>query len=217
LMAAVAPWLTRLPFRFQRSANETAADTAPTTDEVLLPIEPTESLRLKLELLNLPLLYQQLNQESFSQLVERFDYQLKGVLTLYSGKRRLLSEHRLLIDFDGIESADCAQRALCSAQLLKQLSEANPGPKLRLSARIQPLPEAGSLAEEFMAQQSLGPDRQQAGVFIAPELVDDSLSQHLELEAASGRLLEIKSPYKALLDKQQQQLQNHSDSDRRTE
>ncbi len=213
LIAAAAPWLSRFPFRFHGRSDQGAADTAAADEEILLPIEPTESLRLNLELLNLPLLYQQLNLEGFTQLVERFDYQLKGVLTLYSGKRRLLSEHRLLIDFEGTDAADCALRALCAAQLLKQLSEANPGPKLRLSARIQPLPEAGSLAQEFMAQQSLGPDRQQTGVFIAPELVDESLSQHLELESTSGRLLEIKSPYKTLLDKQQQQLQSHTSPD----
>lgn len=211
LIAALLPWLTRFPFQLPRLTNQPAAEKTSSEEELPLAIEPTVKLRLKLELLNLPLLYQQLNLESFTQLVERFDYQLKGVLALYTGKRKLLSEHRLLIDFEGTDSADCALRALCSAQLLKQLSEANPGPKLRLSARIQPLPDAGSLAQEFTAQQSLGPDRQQAGVFIAPELMDDSLSQHLELEPASGRLLEIKSPYKALLDKQQQQLQNYID------
>lgn len=217
LMAAAAPWLTRFLFHYQRLAGNTEVETTPTEEEALLPIEATESLRLKLELTNLPLLYQQLNQESFTQLVERFEYQLKGVLTLYSGKRKLLSEHRLLIDFEGTDSADCALRALCSAQLLKQLSDANPGPKLRLSAHIQPLPESGSLAQEFMTQHSPGTDRPQAAVFITPELVDASLSQHLEIDAASGRLLEIKSPYKALLDKQRQQLQYHTESDRRTE
>lgn len=213
LIVALLPWLTRFPFQFPRLANEPATENAQFEEALPLAVEPRVRLRLTLELLNLPLLYQQLNLESFTQLVERFDYQLKGVLALYTGKRKLLSEHRLLIDFEGTDSADCALRALCSAQLLKQLSETNPGPKLRLSARIQPLPEAGSLAQEFTAQQSLGLDRQQAGVFIAPELVDESLSQHLELEAASGRLLEIKSPYRALLDKQQQQLQNHTDPD----
>ncbi len=217
LVAATLPWLTRFPFQLPGQGHGGAIESDQPPEEPSLAVEPSVNLRLNLELLNLPLLYQQLNLESFTQLVERFDYQLKGVLTLYTGKRRLLNEHRMLIDFEGADTADCALRALCSAQLLKQLSDANSGPKLRLSARIQPLPEAEteSLAQEFVVQQSLGPDRHQTGVFIAPELVDDSLSQHLELDVATGRLLEIKSPYKALLDKQQQQLQTHSNPDRR--
>lgn len=215
LVAATLPWLKRFPFGFAGlSDDDTAIENTPQPErDELEPLEPSVTLRLNLELLNLPLLYQQLNLESFAQLVERFDYQLKGVLTLYTGKRRLLSEHRMLIDFEATDAAEGALRALCSAQLLKQLSDANPGPKLRLSARIQPLPEAESLAQEFVVQQSPGTDRQQAGVFIAPELVDDGLIEHLEFDATTGRLQEIKSPYKALLNKQQQQLQNRTHSD----
>ncbi|MDQ2076474.1 hypothetical protein [Marinimicrobium sp. ABcell2] len=204
LLAMAAPWAPDALGKFRVAAEEDTEEPLPEE-----PLGDPVTLRLALEIRNLPLLHRQLNLESFSQLVERLEEQLQGVLALYGGKRHALSQNWLLIDFEGHDISDCSLRALCSAWLLSELSSTNPGPKLRLGAHIYPLPEDddASLVQELVAQ--LGDGAQQTtGIFLAPDLVDDDLLQHLQLDLDSGRLLDIQPPYKALLHKQQNQLQH---------
>jgi hypothetical protein len=204
LLTMAAPWAPDTWMKWRGTAEEEAEEALPEE-----PLGDPVTLRLALEIRNLPLLHRQLNLESFTQLVERLDEQLQGVLALYGGKRQALSQHWLLLDFEGYEISDCAFRALCSAWLLTELSNTNPGPKLRLSAHIYPVTEAGdtSLAQELVTQLSDGTP-QGTGIFLATDLLDEPLHQHLQLDPDSGRLTDIRPPYKTLLQKQQNQLQH---------
>lgn len=165
-------------------------------------------MRLALEIRNLPLLHQQLNLESFGSLITRLEEQLQSILTLYGGRRQALAQQWLLVDFDGHERSDCAVRALCSAWLLTELANTNPGPKLRMSAHVFPVSEVkrGNLLQELVAQ--LGDGTQHCnGIFLAEQLLDESVQEHLQLDPDSGRLQDIRPAYKTLLHKQQTQLQ----------
>ncbi len=166
---------------------------------------PPAQLRLRLRLLNMEALSRQLNEESFAQQLGQFEEQLRNILSLYSGRQMALSGDTLLIDFQGENHSDCAFRALCSAQLMGELSHLNPGPKLKLAARIHPLTHA-DLVTSFHHQQSVETPGA-TGIEIAPELIDEELQQHLELDPDNGVLVGVKAPYRQLLDKQQAQLQ----------
>lgn len=204
LLAMAAPWA---PGAINRRRNPVAE----TNEEVELPETPQGdpvTVRLALEIRNLPLLHQQLNLDSFSQLMARLEEQLQGILTLYGGRRQALAQQWLLMDFEGYDHSDCAVRALCSAWLLTELANTNPGPKLRLSARVFPVMDVqrGSLLQELMTQLDDGA-QQPTGIFLADELVDEPVQEHLQLDPESGRLEDIRPAYKALLHKQQKQLQ----------
>ncbi|RYZ85213.1 MAG: hypothetical protein EOO68_30575 [Moraxellaceae bacterium] len=66
------------------------------------------AVRLRVDIVNLSKLYQQLNSEGFSSAVRRFEKQLQGLLSLYNGKRQLLSGDTLFIDFVGEELSECS-------------------------------------------------------------------------------------------------------------
>lgn len=212
LAAAALPWLPALrrpPVIVQGQSEPDEHNTSVTSDEPADDDEadtpPPVQLRLRLRLLNMETLSRQLNEESFAQQLSQFEQQLRNILSLYSGKQVALSGDTLLIDFFGESDSDCAFRALCSAQLLGELSHLNPGPKLKLAARIHPLPHR-DLTAAFQDQQSAATPGA-SGIEIAPELIDDELHQHLELDADTGVLIGVKAPYRQLLDKQQAQLQ----------
>jgi len=213
-IAALLPWLPRVQAHL-RPARSTADDLPiePEPEEEG-PMEPGCALRLRLTLANLPQLCRQLNWESFEQQLESFEEQLRSVLALYSGERLALSENTLLIDFKGESDSDSAFRALCSAQLLGELTHLNPGPRLRLTARIHALPQPGEqpspLSEEFALQYQPPRELDYLGIEIDPALIDEELLQHLELDTETGALVGVKAPYRQLLDKQQQQLQAFS-------
>src|SRR5690625_6123047 len=107
--------------RWRRAAPDAPA--APESALAETPPGDPVTVRLVLEIRNLPLLHQQLNLDSFSQVVTYFEEQLQGVLTLYGGRRSALAQHWLLLDFEGYDRSDCAVRALCSAWLLAERSE----------------------------------------------------------------------------------------------
>lgn len=182
----------------------------PETQEGREP-QPQIQLRLQLQLVNLEPLFNQLNRDSFNRQLTLFEQQLKSVIALYGGHYLAQTKDRLLVDFSGDQSSDCAFRALCSAQLLGELSHLNPGPRLRLAARVHALPNAESkspkLAETFVLQHQSGEPHQASGITITPDLIDEELQQHLEIDAKTGLLVGVKAPYRQLLDRQQQQLQ----------
>ncbi len=212
LLAAALPWLPalrRAPVIIQgQPLDEPIGDNPDPEDphgNVEANAPPPAQLRLRLRLLNMDTLSRQLNEESFTQQLGQFEEQLRNILSLYSGRQLALSGDTLLIDFQGESHSDCAFRALCSAQLLGELSHLNPGPKLKLAARIHPLPHT-DLATSFHHQQDVVAPGV-TGIEIAPELIDDELHQHLELDPDNGVLIGVKAPYRQLLDKQQAQLQ----------
>lgn len=203
LLAMAAPWAPGAIALRRGSEPDTAEPELPE-----VPLGEPVTVRLALELRNLSVLHQQLNLDSFSQLVARLEEQLQGILTLYGGRRHALAQQWLLLDFDGYDSSDCAVRALCSAWLLTELASTNPGPKLRLSARVFPVSDAqrDSLLRELVTQLGDGTPHA-TGIFLAEALLDESVQEHLQLDPDSGRLQDIRPAYKALLQKQQNQLQ----------
>jgi len=171
------------------------------------------SLRLSLQITNMERLYQQLNSESFANVLRRFERQLQGVLNLYGGQRQMLSGDTLLIDFTGEASYECCFRAVCTAQLLANLAARNPSPRLQLAASVHELAEpvtAGkSLLRDYVVQQNnhLRPDRGE--ILISQRLIDAELDNYLDMLSDSGKLIAIKAPYAELLAKQEEQLFNH--------
>lgn len=218
-IAALLPWFPQVrPYLRLKGADDSAVslEPAPEPEADEGPMAPGCILRLRLTLANLPQLSRQLNWESFEQQLGRFEQQLRSVLSLYGGERLALSENTLLIDFKGENESDSAFRALCGAQLLGELTHLNPGPRLRLTARIHALPEPDvqppSLAEEFALQYQPPRELDYLGIEIDPALIDAELLQHLELDTDTGALIGIKPPYRQLLNKQQQQLQAFAQS-----
>lgn len=213
-MVATLPWLPRFRPHLSLGRADASPDThepEPEAEEDKAPMAPGCVLRLRLTLANLAQLSRQLNWESFDQQLARFERQLSSVLALYGGERLALSDNTLLIDFKGENDSDSAFRALCSAQLLGELTHLNAGPRLRLTARIHALPEPneqpGSVAEEFALQYQPPREVDYLGIEIDPALIDEELLQHLELDTETGALIGVKPPYRQLLDRQQQQLQ----------
>lgn len=222
LLVAALPWWRphRLPLprttsspvereeeEFQDEDSDDSTDPPPSPEHDT-PLHRRE-IRLRLQLINLNALHDQLNQESFDQQLRQFERQLQGVLSLYGGQRIALSDDTLLIDYHGESHSDCAFRALCSAQLLGELSHLNSGPKLKIRARIHPITTdvPVTLSDAYRDQLSEVPPAVQ-GIEIAPSLIDDELQQHLELDPSNGLLIGVKAPYRQLLNKQQQQLQH---------
>jgi uncharacterized membrane protein affecting hemolysin expression len=176
-----------------------------------LPKSPQVAVRLSIHIANMTRLYQQLNSEGFSILVRRFEKQLQDVLTLYRGQRLLLTEEILIIDFIGEAYHDCSFRALCSARLLSNLCARAPSPRLQVSATVQQVaaPMYGtsqSLLKDFIAQQNdpLQPERGE--ILISRQLLDDTLHEHVEIDAQTNKLVAIKAPYCELVGKQEERL-----------
>ncbi|WP_347330642.1 hypothetical protein [Marinimicrobium locisalis] len=223
LLVAALPWLLarRFPLagaattpsltgREEQAPEESGNDPAdlPSASEQEPELGLVE-IRLRLQLTNLNALHSQLNQDSFDRQLRQFERQLQGVLSLYGGRKLALSDDVLLIDYQGESHSDCAFRALCSAQLLGELTHLNSGPKLKIRARIHPITTDTpvTLSEAYRDQLSEVPPALQ-GIEIVPSLIDEELQQHLELDPSNGLLIGVKAPYRQLLNKQQQQLQH---------
>jgi len=209
VLGSLLPWWRRRSDRPEPQASSIEAA------EQQVPVNQPQAqiqLRLRLQLVNLNSLFNQLNRDSFHQQLSVFEQQLKDVMGLYGGRFKAQSEDTLLIDFSGEQTSDCAFRALCSAQLLGELSHLNPGPRLHLAARVHglPIPDKShpKLAQAFVMQQHTECPSRASGITIAPELIDDELQQHLEVDIETGLLVGVKSPYRLLLDRQQQHLQS---------
>ena len=207
------------------SANEIVSavvEKIPTIAEATVETEPELpaappaqlSVRLSLRIINLTKLHQQLNSEGFNGVVRRFEKQLQSLLNLYNGKRQLLSDDTLLIDFSGEEAHECSFRAICCARILINMVNQNPSPRLQLSAAIQPLTERTqstgcALVKEFLVQHnnSLTPDKNE--ILVSSSLLDAQLQHHAEFDLSSGKLVSIKSPYIDYVNKQETQLLLH--------
>lgn len=168
------------------------------------------SVRLSLHIVNMERLYQQLNSESFATVLRRFEKQLQGVLSLYSGQRQMLSGEILLIDFTGEAYYECCFRAVCTAQLMNNLATRSPSPRLQLAAAVHELSEPASshksLLKDFVVQHNnyLKPDKGE--ILISQRLIDQELLEHLDILTDSGKLQTIKAPYADLVTKQEEQL-----------
>jgi uncharacterized membrane protein affecting hemolysin expression len=177
---------------------------------------PTQvTVRLSFHVLNLTKLHQQLNSEGFNGVVRRFEKQLQALLTLYNGQRQLLSGDTLLIDFSSEESHECSFRAICCAQILINMVNQNPSPRLQLSATIQPLAAplhtAGcALVKEFLIQYNNNLTADKNEILVSNSLLDTQLKHHAEFELNSGKLINIKAPYSDYVNKQQEQLLLHN-------
>ena len=193
----------------------TIAEATVEAEPELPPAPPAQiSVRLSLHIINLTKLHQQLNSEGFNGVVRKFEKQLQALLNLYNGKRQLLSDDTLLIDFSGEEAHECSFRAICCARILISMVNQNPSPRLQLSAAIQPLAEqpqsAGCvLVKEFLVQHnnSLTPDKNE--ILVSNSLLDAQLQHHAEFDRSTGKLVSIKAPYIDYVNKQEAQLLLH--------
>jgi uncharacterized membrane protein affecting hemolysin expression len=189
----------------------TIAEAAPELEPLPPPPPAQVSVRLSLHIVNLSKLHQQLNSEGFNGVVRRFEKQLQGLLSLYNGNRQLLSGDTLLIDFSGEEFHECSFRAVCCAQILINMANRNPSPRLQLAAAIQPLaapPQSAGcvLVKEFLVQHnnSLSPSKNE--ILVSGSLLDTILQHHAEFDLNSGKLINIKAPYSDYVGKQEEQL-----------
>ena len=226
-MAAVFFTLLVIWWSIQRQWWSQLKDKLPTASEIVTavvekmptindvpepePELPKEvSVRLSLDIVNMGKLYQQLNSESFANVLRRFEKQLQGVLNLYSGQRQMLSGETLIIDFTGEAFYECSFRAVCAAQLLNSLTAKSPSPRLHLAAAVHelsaPVSSNKSLLKDFVVQHNnhLKPDKGE--ILISQRLIDGDLQEHLEIVSDSGKLIGLKAPYAALLAKQEEQL-----------
>ncbi|WP_049630683.1 hypothetical protein [Cellvibrio sp. pealriver] len=226
-MAAIFSSLLVIWWSIQRQWWSQLKDKLPTTSEIVTavvekmptiaeapepePELPKEvSVRLSLDIVNMGKLYQQLNSESFANVLRRFEKQLQGVLNLYSGQRQMLSGETLIIDFTGEAFYECSFRAVCAAQLLQNLTTKNPSPRLHLAAAVHelsaPVSSNKSLLKDFVVQHNnhLKPDKGE--ILISQRLIDNDLQEHLDIVSDSGKLIGLKAPYASLLAKQEEQL-----------
>lgn len=207
------PSPTRLMFTMiEKLPDIPEAPPEPRPKEPELPPAPQVAARLHIHIHNLNRLYEQLNSESFSGLLRRFEKQLQDVLILYRGQRLLLNQEVLVIDFIGESYTDCSLRALCCAQLLSNLCAAAPSPRLQLCARIHAIAVGAhytgqSLLKDFIAQQQDQQSPQRGEILISHKLVDDELLSRADINTDSGKLLALKAPYCDLLAKQEASLQ----------
>lgn len=207
------PSPTRLMFTMiEKLPDIPEAPPEPEPKEPDLPSAPQVAVRLHIHIHNLNRLYEQLNSESFSGLLRRFEKQLQDVLILYRGQRLLLNQGVLVIDFIGESYADCSFRALCCAQLLSNLCTAAPSPRLQVCAHIHSIAVGAhytgqSLLKDFIAQQQDQLDPQRGEILISRKLLDEELFSHAEIVPDTGKLLAIKPPYCELLAKQEASLQ----------
>lgn len=243
-------WWSALRDKFP-SANTivaTVVESLPTIPEAFLETAPTPehdletraapvqiAVRLSIHIVNINKLYQQLNSEGFSIVLNRFEKQLRILLSIYNGKRQLLTGDILLIDFIGEELHDCSFRALCCAKILMNMTARNPSPRLQLAANIQPLaatplptknndhtseltadatkpseqPIQQNLLNDFIVQFNNPLTTIKNEILISTSLLDRTLQEHAEFDTTQGKLIHIKSPYSEHIAKQEEQLLLH--------
>lgn len=246
VLLALLAWLSLILWQQSRDRPATGGRSSETDSEqkpeTSIPTDPETSIltdiddapqqtptldnchvQVSLEIHNLETLRAQLNREAFRQLLERFEQQLHGVLSLYRGHHQQLSGNRLFLGYSGQDSNETTFRALCSAQLLLTLAAKNTGAQLRLSASVAPdkgsnsgklksnLAEKGAIADQ-LCRPGNGDSHQHLSrqVYIAPSLLNASLDKQVQYtrrdEGQGACLDQISPPYQELLLKQEQQL-----------
>lgn len=219
IVATVVENLPTIPEAFIETVPDSKGSTEGDTASLQIAV------RLSIHILNISKLYQQLNSEGFGIVLNRFEKQLNILLSIYNGKRQLLTGDILLIDFVGEEFHDCSFRALCCAKILMNMTARNPSPRLQLAANIQPLaatplptknteqtreltPHQG-LLNDFIVQfnNPLSPLKNE--ILISVSLLDNTLQEHAEFDNIQGKLIQIKSPYSEHIAKQEEQLLLH--------
>jgi len=173
------------------------------------PAEPATQHTVAIELvfLNLPQLQQQLSRTGFYQRLQHFDQSLNGILALYAGRKQPLRGQRILLQVTGDTLADASFYALCICQLALRLSLSGDSPTLKLAANVLPeLDDApSSLLQSYQQLQHIPPEHQTPAVWVAPALQSEQLEKHVHINA-EHQLEQIKPPYFALLQRQEQQL-----------
>lgn len=182
-----------------------AAPPPPVTHTPLAPT-PLRKVTLTLDLLNLDQLHTELNGEAFKKLLERFERQLQGVISLYGGESLGLQNHQLTLLFADENRADASFKAICSAELLHALSERSEL-ALQLGARILPFEASANLKSQYARQLKPGGMR---ATIISVKLLEETLTERCQFAARadqrSARIEQVLPPYKKLLDNQLTQL-----------
>ncbi len=220
--AIVSTVIEKLP-AIPEAFIETAPDSEGNAEARTAPLQI--AVRLSIHILNINKLYQQLNSEGFGVVLNRFEKQLHILLSIYNGKRQLLTGDILLIDFMGEEFHDCSFRALCCAKILMNMTARNPSPRLQLAATIQPLraiplPTKNTdrttelvtdqgLLNDFIVQVNNPISPLKNEILISVNLLDSTLYEHAEFDNTQGKLIQIKSPYSEHIAKQEEQLLLH--------
>lgn len=155
-------------------------------------------LHLKMQLL--ARLKQQLNSKNYKQLLAQFERQLRGVCSLYNGEMVFAGQDQLILRFSANSEADATFNALCSAKLLQSLS-LDGGINLGLSAYIQG--DEQTLCEQL---QHHAPDTQ---LSICEHLMNPDISRRAQFDGQN--FVQLESPWKELLGKQERQLQRLSE------
>lgn len=155
-------------------------------------------LHLKMHLL--PRLKQQLNGKNYKQLLAQFERQIRGVCSLYSGEMIFAGHDELILRFSANSEADATFNALCSARLLQSLT-LDGGINLGLSAYIED-------GEQTLCEQLQSHTVEEA-LSISENLINPDISRRAQLDGQT--FIELESPWKELLVKQQRQLQRLSE------
>jgi uncharacterized membrane protein affecting hemolysin expression len=229
IVSSVVESLPTIPEAFLEATSPPEPDLESKTASVQIAV------RLSIRILNINKLYQQLNSEGFGIVLNRFEKQLHILLSIYNGKRQLLTGDILFIDFVGEEFHDCSFRALCCAKILMNMTARNPSPRLQLAANIQPLAATPlptkngdrtsepvtetikpseqltqqNLLNDFIVQfnNPLNPIKNE--ILISTSLLDNTLQEHAEFDTTQGKLIQIKPPYSEHIAKQEEQLLLH--------
>lgn len=157
-------------------------------------------VKLHLKMHFLTRLKQQLNGKNYKQLLAQFERQIRGVCSLYNGEMIFAGQDVLILRFNANSEADATFNALCSARLLQSLS-LDGGINLGLSAYIETHEQ--TLCEQL---QSHTPD---AMLSISEKLINPDISRRAQFDGEN--FVQLESPWKELLDKQQRQLQRLSE------
>ncbi len=172
----------------------------------------TANVLARVRVLNFSALRRQLSADTFNAARTHLERLLDEVLALYGGRRRYppaeagaadqADEYLLQFD-DGRDIGEAAFRAACGTHLLMQLAAQLRPFAFRLGVEIMPLESTDDSLEVMVNGEEL---------LIARELADHTLLQerlefHDDLPDRGSRQLEdFQQPFKALLDKQYQQL-----------
>ncbi|MDO3383322.1 hypothetical protein [Gilvimarinus algae] len=185
--------------------------TVPTKEEANAepPALPDCTVIIELVFININELSQQLSRAGFEERLNRFDQHLRGILALYTGSKQHFSGDRLQLEVAGDSNENACFYGICISVLALGLCNTEDSPKLKLAANIlaaDTADDALTLSEAYHNPRPHAPTHQRSDVWIDPRLQSDALLHHIELGEA-GLLRDIKPPYKALLERQQEQLQ----------
>ncbi|MDO3386810.1 hypothetical protein QWI17_13265 [Gilvimarinus sp. SDUM040013] len=186
--------------------EQTAADSQGVEDEPseqeIAGAESTDShcVTVKLQLLNINKLEQQLSLNNYQSCLKKFDRLVKGILALYEGEKNTLENGRLTLSVTSDNLDDASFYGICIGHLACELSQQQPSPRLKISVTVT-TPDGSS---QRTPEQTQLPD---AGtIWVDPALHSPALASHVSITERQ-QVAVIKPPYQALLERQCKQLQ----------